>query len=1351
MAQRNIDFGTFPNDPDADAIRIAFQKTQENFTELFAGLDQQGVLSVNQTPGAGISVFPVTGNVVVSADIACVTIQSSTLAVGVGSNTGNGIAIMTDSSSQSIYVDLPANITGVTNANLSGTVTANTITANLAITSSNTIGASGNITGGNLNSNGAAAINGNVTAANIYANSGTIGASLLAGTLKTNAQPNITSVGTLTSLSVTGTIGSGNANLGNTANANYFVGNGYYLTDVIAAPGNLILNANSEISIPSPNSSILMSVAGTANVLIVAQTGANVTGNLGVSGNLTSANANLGNTVSANYFIGNFYGTANSASSATTATTAGTVTTNAQPNITSVGTLTTADVTGNVTAGNVYANSGTIGAGTLKGEGGNISNIQGANVSGTVSSATTATTATTATSATTAGTVTTNAQPNITSVGTLTSLDVTANVTSGNVYANSGTIGAQTLKGEGGNISNIQGGNVSGAVSSATTATTAGTVTTNAQPNITSVGTLTSLAVTGNITGANIYANSGTIGASLLTGTLTTNAQPNITSVGTLTSASVTGNVTAGNVYANSGTIGAGTLKGEGGNISNIQGANVSGAVSSATTSGTVTTAAQPNITSVGTLSSLSITGNLSAGNANLGNLVTANYFSGDGSNLTNISVGAGSYIENGNSEVRVDANSNVRVTVAGNANVVTVTGTGANIAGTANITGNLSAGNISATLLTGTIATASNAQPNITSLGTLTALDVNGIANLGAVGNVRISGGSNNQVLVATGTGSNLAFITATGLTTAPGTNTQVLFNDAGSFAANANMTFDKTTGTLSAHSLAITNSGIFGNVFANSGTVRGNLLTGTLTTAAQPNITSVGSLASLIVGGNINAGNIAGGNAVTANFFIGSGANLTSVPGANVTGSVANATAANALLTNTSTSTTVYPTFVTSSSNGYYQNYINSGISANLGNASITATTFVGALSGAATSATTAGTVTTNAQPNITSTGTLTGLTVNGNAALGRTTVNFGTATSNVHALTVLQTWNNSSVQFSALEANIIDTNSAANSLLIDLQIASTSKFAVSKEGNVFYSGVITGNGSGLSSLAGANVTGTVSSATAATNAAALLQNSSTSTTVYPTFTTSGANGNSQAVFNTSISANLGNASITATTFVGALSGAATSATTAGTVTTNAQPNITSVGTLTTLGVNNTVTAVAFTANTGVFTGNGSGLTALAGGNVTGQVANALVAGTVYTAAQPNITSVGTLTSLGVSGNITAQANVNMSGYVIRSVATAISAAGTAQGNATAITKEMNVVSTVASGAGVVLPTAVSGMVISITNTSANTLLVYPATSAAINSGAANAAYSQPAGATLQYLAPTTTQWYTVGATFA
>jgi hypothetical protein len=62
-------------------------------------------------------------------------------------------------------------------------------------------------------------------------------------------------------------------------------------------------------------------------------------------------------------------------------------------------------------------------------------------------------------SATTAGTVTTAAQPNITSVGTLTALAVTGNITSGNV---SGATGAFTnVSGSGAALSALNGSNIS--------------------------------------------------------------------------------------------------------------------------------------------------------------------------------------------------------------------------------------------------------------------------------------------------------------------------------------------------------------------------------------------------------------------------------------------------------------------------------------------------------------------------------------------------------------------------------------------------------------------------------------------------------------------------------------------------------------------------------------------------------------------------------------------------------------------------------------------------------------------------------------------------------------------------
>ena len=88
--------------------------------------------------------------------------------------------------------------------------------------------------------------------------------------------------------------------------------NGYLLTTDGA--GNLswsatastteIFNGTSNVSIPVANGNVNTSVDGNVNIFVVTGTGANVTGTLDVSGNLTSGNANLGNLVTANY--GNF-------------------------------------------------------------------------------------------------------------------------------------------------------------------------------------------------------------------------------------------------------------------------------------------------------------------------------------------------------------------------------------------------------------------------------------------------------------------------------------------------------------------------------------------------------------------------------------------------------------------------------------------------------------------------------------------------------------------------------------------------------------------------------------------------------------------------------------------------------------------------------------------------------------------------------------------------------------------------------------------------------------------------------------------------------------------------------------
>jgi hypothetical protein len=285
---------------------------------------------------------------------------------------------------------------------------------------------------------------------------GALISTLYTGTLTTAAQPNVTSLGTLTGLGVNGTITGVNI----TANTGVFTGNASGLSEINAS-------------------------------------------NLS-SGTVPTAR------LSGNYSIN--------------AATAGTVVTNAQPNITSVGTLTSLGVSGAVTASTLTSNVATgtapltvtsttrvsnlnvayanvadfisVAAGTgnnflifANAATGNITELTStgliANLSNNSITATTfvGTLSGAATSATTAGTVTTAAQPNITSVGTLTSLAVSGNATAGNVYANSGTIGATLLT---------------------------GTLTTVAQPNITSVGTLSSLTVSGALTTTQITAGANT-------------------------------------------------------------------------------------------------------------------------------------------------------------------------------------------------------------------------------------------------------------------------------------------------------------------------------------------------------------------------------------------------------------------------------------------------------------------------------------------------------------------------------------------------------------------------------------------------------------------------------------------------------------------------------------------------------------------------------------------------------------------------------------------------------------------------------------------------------------------------
>ena len=159
--------------------------------------------------------------------------------------------------------------------------------------------------------------------------------------------------------------------------------------------------------------------------------------------------------------------------------------------------------------------------------------------------------------------------------------------------------------------------------------------------------------------------------------------------------------------------------------------------------------------------------------------------------------------IANGNSNVYVNSNGNVNITSAGNTTMV-ITGTGANVAGTLNVSGNITAGNANLGNLTtsnyfhGVFDATSSSQPNITSLGNLTSLTVTGNV---AAGNILTD-----HLLYANGAAWDIGGIPA-------GSNTQVQFNDNSEFGASANLTFNSITNTLTTANISAANGVFSGN----------------------------------------------------------------------------------------------------------------------------------------------------------------------------------------------------------------------------------------------------------------------------------------------------------------------------------------------------------------------------------------------------------------------------------------------------------------------------------------------------------------------------------------------------------
>jgi hypothetical protein len=304
----------------------------------------------------------------------------------------------------------------------------------------------------------------------------------------------------------------------------------------------------------------------------------------------------------------------------------------------------------------------------------------------------------------------------------------------------------------------------------------------------------------------------------------------------------------------------------------------------------------------------LTLTGNIAASNANLGNIVTANYLVSN-SGCVLIATGAIAVIGNAagifNSGI-VDINLGLVANVVVGSNVGNVTIQG-NLIANNNVT---VTGNVSGNLLTGTLTTA--AQPNITSTGTLTSLSVTGnltSGNLSTTGNVD-SGNLNGSFLSITGN-INSGNISTTGNVNSGNVNSSFLSItgniNSGNISASGNIdsgnlngSFLSITGNINSGNLSASGNISSGNLSASFLSISGNINSGNLSTSGNVDSGNLNS-SFLSITGNINSGNLsASGNISSGNISSGNISITGNISSGNLSTS-GNINSANLIISNT------------------------------------------------------------------------------------------------------------------------------------------------------------------------------------------------------------------------------------------------------------------------------------------------------------------------------------------------------------------------------------------------------------------------------------------------------------------
>jgi hypothetical protein len=516
-----------------------------------------------------------------------------------------------------------------------------------------------------------------------------------------------------------------NVNTTGNVSANYFLGNGRFLTGIDTT---LISNGNASVQ-TLQNANITVNPAGTANVAVFSSSGAYITGVVSATGNITGS-----------YFIGNG-----------------------------------SQLTG-VTAASVDAN-----------------NLTGNTLSSTV------------------------VNSSLTSVGTLISLSVSGNTSTGNLL----TDGLYHANGVPWDFQQPAGANTQIQFND-------GAGGFGASANLTFNDATRVLSVTGSQT-----VSGNVVGGNILTGGRV----------------SATGNVDAGNVNATTLQVsGTGTaINASSGNILTNQ-----------------VTGTQFNF--LNGIYTASLTGAGATGNytLNLPANVGANnqLLSSDGTgNLLWIAPPSTNNIFNGNSNVTIaTAGSNVNTSVGGVANVFVVTPSSANVTGNFEVSGNISAGNLAIT-----------GSGNITGANVISATTLSAAANVIAsnVNSGTLSLSSN--VISAINSTSN---ITTTANITGGNLITTGTVSTSGNLAANNLSATNSVTSTVVSASGNVTGGNLFtgGAISATGNLTSGNVNTGILSLSGNVispiNTTSNITTTATVTSGNVAAtyvsasGNVDGGN---------------------------------------------------------------------------------------------------------------------------------------------------------------------------------------------------------------------------------------------------------------------------------------------------------------------------------------------------------------------------------------------------------------------------------------------------------------------------------------------------------